>query len=401
MTLEAAARGAMFRAPLVIVALLVIASAVVRNGAVHADPGISRDGPGRLWSGHPLTLQSRAMAEVGEAARNGEAAGAATMQMLDQLAIKAPLSIEPVLVAAVAAQDRGDLARAEQLFRLAEQRQGRSLPPHFFLADMYLRTGRLSEGLREVVNLVRLSPNGVASGGPYLAQFAQDPENWPALRWTFRDQPELVDPVLAALAQDPANARAILALADASHRGPGAKWLPALLGSMVKSGQYRQARALWAATANIKGASAATIHDPAFTDGNSPPPFNWELAQSPVGLAERRQGSGLHVIFYGSQGGMLTRQMLILEPGNYRMRMRSSGQISDPLGLSWSVRCDQGKAPLAQFPMRTPGSYNWTFTVPAGCAAQWIELNGRAQDMSGRSDLVISGLELTREPSNG
>ena len=46
MTVEAAARGAMFRAPLVIVALLVLASVVVRNGAVHADPGISRDGPG-------------------------------------------------------------------------------------------------------------------------------------------------------------------------------------------------------------------------------------------------------------------------------------------------------------------------------------------------------------------
>ena len=146
----------------------------------------------------------------------------------------------------------------------------------------------------------------------------------------------------------------------------------------------------------------AALHDPDFTDRRSPPPFNWELAQSPVGLAERRPGSGLHVIFYGSQGGMLARQLLTLAPGNYRLRMRATGQISDPLGLSWSVRLAPGrKAPLAQFPMRSPGTFNWTFNIPAGCAAQWIELNGRAQDMSGRSDVTISGLTLSGGGNNG
>jgi hypothetical protein len=282
------------------------------------------------------------------------------------------------------------------LYRLAEVRQGRSLPPHFFLADLYLRSGRTAEGLREVVNLTRLAPGGLGSGAPYIAQYAQDPANWPRMRAIFRDQPGLVDPVLTALAQNPANARAILALAGAGHRGPDAVWLRPLLGAMIGAGQYRQARALWAGLANVAPTPGALLHDAGFNDSSSPPPFNWDLGQSSVGLAERRRGSGLHVIFYGSQGGPLVRQLLILPPGTYRLALRASGEVSGPQALSWSVTCDKSPTPLATFPMRVPGRYSWPFNIPPGCAAQWLQLDGRAQDFSGRSDMVISGLTLSR-----
>lgn len=379
---------------LALVALLVLGIAVVRNAAVRAFAPTNPGAAVQWWNGNPLAEKSLAMARIGEAARSGRPAAPAVMQALDDVAVKEPLAIEPLLVRAVSAQTAGDLAQAERLYRLAEARQGRSLPSHFFLADLYLRSGRAADGLREVANLVRLSPNGVASGALYLAQYSRNPENWPQTRAVFRRQPPLVDPVLIALAQDPANARAILALADTAHRGPNAVWLRPLLRAMIDAGQYRQAQAYWAGLANVRPAPGTLVHDGDFSDGRSPPPFNWELTQSSVGLAERRRASGLHVIFYGSQGGPLVRQLLILPPGNYRLSLDASGQVADPQALSWSVLCDKSPTPIATFPMRGPGAYGWSFTIPSGCAAQWLQLNGRAQDFTGRSDIVISGLAL-------
>ncbi|MGH6783819.1 MAG: hypothetical protein ACREBP_04255 [Sphingomicrobium sp.] len=300
----------MTRRLLALAALLALAILVVRNGAVRAfaptDPGAAA----WWWPGHPLAETSLAMAAVGEAARSGRPAGPATMRALADVAVRDPLAIEPLLVRAVDAQTAGDLGLAERLYRLAEARQGRSLPPHFFLADLYLRSGRAADGLREVANLARLSPGGLGNGAPYIAQYAQDPANWPGMRAIFRDQPGLAVPVLTALAQDPANAKAILALASAEQRGPEAAWLRPLLDAMIAAGQYRRVRALWAGLANVAATPATLIHDSEFTDSRSPPPFNWDLAQSSVGLAERRRGSGLRVFFYGSQGGSLVRQML-------------------------------------------------------------------------------------------
>ena len=392
---EPGVEASVTRRLLALVALLVLGIAVIRNAAVRAFAPTNPGAAVQWWNGNPLAERSLAMARLGEAARSGRPAGPAVMQALDDVAVREPLAIEPLLVRAVSAQTAGDLALAERLYRLAEARQGRSLPPHFFLADLYLRSGRAVDGLREVANLGRLSPGGLSSGAPYIAQYARNPANWPQMRAVFRDQPGLVDHVLKALAQDPANALAILALADRAHRGPDAVWVRPLLDGMIGAGQYRQARALWAGLANVTPGPGALIHDPDFSDGRSPPPFNWDLGQSPAGLAERRQGSGLHIIFYGSQGGPLVRQLLILPPGSYRLALRASGQFSDPQALSWSVRCDKLPAPLAILPMRSPGAFKWSFTVPAGCAAQWLQLDGRAQDFTGRSDIVIPRLELS------
>lgn len=391
----------MIRRFFVLAAVAVAAIAVVRNGAVLALASSKPAVAERLWSGHPTVQRTAAMAQVGEAARSAQPAGPAAVSALDSVAVRDPLAIEPLLVKAVMAQDAGDSARAERLYALAEARQGRALPPHYFLAELYLRSGRVVDGLRELANLARLSPGGVSSSAPFVAQYARDPGNWPRIRAIFRTQPELVNPVLVALAQDPANARAILALAGPTPRNSTAPWLPPLLGSMIAAGRYAEARSLWFTTGGATAASDALVHDPDFADNRLPPPFNWELAQSPAGLAERSRGSGLHVIFYGSQGGLLARQLLVLAPGQYQISLRVAGQVSDPQAVAWSVRCDKAPLPLAIFPIRGPGISTWSFSVPAGCPAQWLQLDGRAQDINGPSDLSIARIDLRSGGRNG
>lgn len=390
----------MIRPVLVAIAALILAAAVVRNAAVSAWTPDDPAKAARLWAGHPAVERAQAMAAVGTSARQGAAADSATLARFDAIAAKEPMAIEPLLVRGIEAQSKGDLARAERLFKLAEARQGRALAPHYFLADLYLRSGRVEGGLREVANLSRLSAAGAGQGAPYLAEFARAPANWPQVRKVLASQPDLIDPVLDSLAVDPDNLRAVLALADTSRLNAEAHWVPIMLNAMIKANRAGEARALWARmTGNPAG--ARLVHDPDFRDARSPPPFNWELTQSAVGLAERQPGAGLHVIYYGSQGGSLVRQLLVLGPGDYRLGIEASGRIADPAALNWTVTCGNQGATVATLPMPAGGNRTWRFSIPAGCSPQWLSLNGREQDMSGQSDILIRRIRMERLGGNG
>jgi len=389
----------MIRPILVVIAALILAAAVVRNTAVAAWTPDDPSKAARLWPSHPAVQRAEAMAAVGSSARQGDAADAVTIARFNSIAASEPMAIEPLLVRGIEAQSKGDLVRAERLFKLAEARQGRALAPHYFLADLFLRSGRVEDGLREVANLSRLSEAGVGQGAPYLAEFARAPANWPRMRKVLASQPDLMDPVLDTLAANPDDLKAVLALADSNRLNAEAHWVPIMLNSMIKADRAGEAQALWARmTGNPVGAS---LHDPDFRDARSPPPFNWELTQSAVGLAERQAGAGLHVIYYGSQGGALVRQLLILGPGDYRLAIESSGRIADPSALNWTLTCGNRGAPLATLPMPAGGNRSWRFSIPAGCSPQWLSLIGREQDMSGQSYILIRRIRIEKVGGNG
>jgi hypothetical protein len=314
---------------------------------------------------------------------------------MDDAAAKAPLAPEPYLVRGVQAQIAGDQATAEKAFLAAQWRDPRSMPAAYFLANDYFRTGRALQGLQQTVILARLSPSGATAAAPFLAAYAQDPANWPKMRALFRSQDWLEGAVLAALARDPRNTDAILALADAGHRRPESDWLPVLLSSLIADGDYARARTIWS---SIGGGRAAvdTVFDTGFSAPEPPPPFNWSLTSSTIGLAERQPGGRLHAIFYGNVDGVLARQLVMLPAGTYRMEMQLVGTPVHPEALQWSIRCDKSQEPIAGASADEVASRGWDFQVPAGCAAQWLELSGRSGDVAQQSDVTISGLSLKR-----
>jgi hypothetical protein len=382
------------RLAVVLLAALALAAAVVRTALVGAYAERQPERAARWWSDHPAVLRGEALAEQGRAARIGAPPGPAARERLNRLALAEPTAIEPLLVAALEARERGDIAKAERLFVIARNRDPRALAPHFFLAEYYVVTGRLREGLAAIAGLARLAPGGAAASAPFIAQVARDKARWPAIRAVFAEQPSLADPVLGLLAADPANARSVIALSGPERSGKS--WYPILLDTLVKAGRGREARALWARDAGVADAGAL-IHDGRFTDGRSPPPFNWQLAGSAIGLTERQRGGGLHVIFHGTQAGALARQLLVLEPGTYRLSAEMRGRIADPRALSWLVECPGAAAPVASLPVERSGMLAGRFTVPAGCGAQWLSLVGRPGDIGGDSEVTIASVALARE----
>lgn len=380
---------------------VILAVMVIRNAAVAALAERSPDAAARIWPTHPAAEISLGMTEIGRAARLRKPLPPTLFAMINDAALKAPLAPEPFLVRGVQAQLAGNAPLAVGAFAAAARRDPRSLPAHYFLADTLFRSGHTSPALKEIGVLARLAPGGVASLAPYLAAYAKDPRTWPQLREIFGSTPELEDAALTVIAADPANVGTVMALADEQHRGKNAIWLPTLVNSLVAAGQYAKAHEVWESISNARTAPGALLYDPRFVEPNAPPPFNWVLTSSPVGLAERRPGGGLHVIFYGREDGPLARQLLVLSPGRYRISISLGGNAGDAQGLTWSVRCDKSDTALAALPLGITASRQLSFAVPAGCAAQWMELSGISSDVSHQSDVTIKSVNLVPEQPNG
>lgn len=319
--------------------------------------------------------------------------------MIDDAAAKSPLASEPFLVRGVQAQTAGDMRVATRAFLAAQWRDPRSLPAAYFLADHYFRAGDPLRGLSETALLARLSPGGDAAVTPYVATYAQNPANWPQMRALFRAQEGLEDGVLAALAQDSRNSKSILAIADARHRAPTSPWLPILLNSLIRDGDFGQARAIWSSIGRANVGSAL-LYDSGFSSPDAPPPFNWTFASSTVGLAERQPGKGLRLIFYGNEDGVLASELLLLPPGAYHLQMPLIGSPVHPESIRWSIRCVKATEPVASLAVDQAAAHGWTFDVPANCPAQWLELSGRSGDVSQQADVTIGPVRLVRAVAN-
>lgn len=379
-----------------VVAVILCATQVVRNAVVAALAQSRPAAAQQFWSDHPATEISVAMTEIARSARGRRAIPASVFELMADAAAKEPLAPEPYLVRGVQAELAGDGLVAQRAFEQAQWRDPRSLPAAFFLADRYFRLGDSSRGLREIAALARLSPNGPETVAPYLAAYASNPANWGALKNVFRANPRLAEPALTALASKIETAPAVLALADPSQKLAERHWLEPLLSTLIEAGAVAQAHDIWLREAAIRTQPGALIYDRSFTDKAAPPPFNWALTSSTVGVAERQAGGRLHLIFYGREDGFLASQLLLLPAGSYVLSMQLLGDPVRARALSWSVWCEKGDAPLASATLDTVAARGLHIEVPAGCAAQWLRLGAVSSDLSQQADLTISGLRLEK-----
>jgi hypothetical protein len=378
-----------------------LAVQVVRNAAVEALAQAMPQTAARLWSDHPEVLAQSGMIAIGAATGKGQPVPPQALEDVYASALKAPLLAQPLLVRGVQALQEGKQGLARAAFIAAERRDPRALPAHYFLADLDLASGNVTHGLSELAALAALAPEGATSVAPFVATAARDRRNWPAVRELFRRNPNVVGPTLSRLAVDPGNAATILALAGGAAPAAKEAWLGPLLGSMTAAGKYSEARDLWASQSNVRVSSDSPLFDSAFSKAGPPPPFNWALTSSPVGLAERAPGGRLHAIFYGQQDGPLARQLLVLKPGTYRLTMRISGDPERREALNWSATCDKSSTPLATIDLATASRQPWSFTVPSSCPAVWLELAGEAEEIAKAADVTISELRMTRVGANG
>lgn len=374
-----------------IAAALLIALLAVRNGAVRALSRTNPDLAAKIWPGHPDGEVARSMAAIGRSVANGSQVGPAIFARFDAIARQSPLTPEPFVVAGIRKDLAGDAKGAERAFEDARLRDPRSLPTRYFLAQHYLRTNDL-RALPEIAVLARLSPGAAQAMTPYLAAFAKRPAARRPLNALFRADPVLQTAVLSALAADPANAGLVNEL-GAVRPGSDAPWIGILISSLIDRGEYRQARSLWARRWMIAQSAGSGLFDPQFRNRSAQPPFNWELTSSRIGLAER-QPEGLHLIYYGEDDGVLARQLVILDPGAYRLLAAVSGAEMSGSTIEWNVRC--ANPSTVKDPAIGPLGKVLAFTVAADCRATWIEMLGHSDDAGRRVEIDVRAATLTK-----
>jgi len=377
----------------IIIALLIDVQ-IVRNAAVLLYAPSKPMLAAKFWPTHPATEISLSTTEIARAARDRRAAPPSAFAMMTDASSKEPLAPEPFLVRGVNAELARDGAVAQKAFEAAQWRDPRSLAAASFLADRYFRAGDLERGLREIAALARLSPAGPSSVGPYLAAYATNPTNWPALRNFFQTNHGLYEPIMAALAANMATVPAVLALAQPNEKAATADWLAPLLNTLVAHGQYDEAREIWEKMTGAQLRSGQLIYDASFSDRSSPPPFNWTLGSSMVGLSERQPGGRLHVIFYGQEDGFLANELLLLQPGSYRLSMQLLGDTARAHTLNWSIWCDKAAAPISSVTLDAAAERGWSFVVPKDCPAQSLKLSGVSSGVPQQSDVTIADLRL-------
>ena len=379
-----------------------LAALIVRNTTAVAFSESDPESAAEVWPSHPAVEISRGMIAIAAAARQRQAVTPEILQSVYDASRKDPLAPEPFLVRGVEAQLAGDPTVARAAFAAAQRRDPRSLPARYFLAEDAFRQGDAASGLRQIVTLARLAPYGASSLAPYLAAYAIDRSTWPQLRIVLRgENPELAAATLQSLAKDPANADVILAFADQRQRDPRSPWISALLSSLVSAGEYGKARSVWAELSHVRPNSQMLIFDPGFSRPDVLPPFNWTLTSSTVGLAERRPGGGLHVIYYGQEDGALASQLLVLSPGGYRFTMRASGDLAAAQPLQWRLVCANSNAEIAAAPFASAGRSGWAIIIGESCGAQQLQLFGSSSDLPRQVDVTINQLSLTRDMPRG
>ena len=380
---------------LIVAALLAVELARLTLATGYADtrPALAE----RLAPQLPAVLVSTAMAEVGQAAAQGQVPPQSALDRLRTLGRVAPLRPEPLLVQGAMAQKSGDLERAEQLLVEARERSPRSAAARFLLADLWLSQGRIPEGLGEMAALSRLLPQSTAQIAPALAQYARTPGAESELERLVVGNPQLEQPLLAALAADPGNLKLILELDAAVPTPPRREappWQGIVLNGLIARGDFGEAYALWRRLARYSG-PRPLLFNPEFRDLPAPPPFNWDLRSSNGGLAESA-GGRLRALHYGRDDAVLATQLLLLSPGRYRFQVNSSGTIS-PGALRWRLICLPSKKVAMQLELTQAGPSQAAVEVPgSGCGAQRLELQGLPQDMPKESDVLIGPIALQR-----
>ena len=366
----------------------------VRSAGVAAFAGTAPERAAAFWPGHPDVLTGQALAAIGRAAAEGRPPGEDALNLLREAALRQPLGVEPLLAEGTARLARGDAAAAERLLVAALRRDPRSAAGRYLLADLYLRGGRVREGLEQVVALGRRYPPAVEQMAPALAAVAASEGVVDLVRPMLARDPVLRGAVLNKLARDGAQAERVLVLA-----GDGQKpepWHARLVQALVERGEYGRARAVWSRLSGSAVAEGAALFNARFSGSSAPPPFNWELGGGAGGLAEPGRGGRLRIIYYGREPVVLARQLVLLAPGAYRLTHQLSGSQADAGALEWAVRCARDGAELLRG--RPAAVTELRFSVPAGCRAQWLELRGVPWELERTTSVELSGLGLAREP---
>lgn len=355
-------------------------AAVVAFAALASANGLDRaaavNGGVASWVPQPLRAEAyRAQAEA--ALRAGEFGAA-------ELAARQAINADPVdpRSAALLGASRlaaGRPAAADQAFRVAARFGWRDPLTQLYFMDAALNDGQPRMAALRLDALLRQAPYFPVRD-MLLARFTATEAGRQALAERLALRPAWLDAFLGGGADLPVaalEARAGVAEAIPGERLGCARVAP-LVTRLVNKGSARSAKQLWLAQCP---AAAKGIADPGFAAAgrsSNPTPFEWNLAASgDVSAAPAAAPqSGLLARLSAPASRPIAWQMLVLEPGRYRLTGRAvyaDGTMAKSFALSLPCRFGD-RTPLEITPGKAAGSFSADVEVDAACSGRYLTL---------------------------
>lgn len=257
--------------------------------------------------------------------------------------------------------------------------------------------GQGTLSLTELGKLVHLVPGAAGQLAPKIALSVQQAGGLPKVRALVAQNPELRDDVMRAMSTNARNLGFVLNLSTPTSSND---WQPVMIQSLIAAGEFDRAFELWRQANWVDGSSLRRqlLFDPGFRTSLAPP-FGWTLTNGVSGIAEPAEGGGLHLVAYRREAFVAASQTLILAPGTYRLEQKVSVTTGNISGLDWRLTClvSEGKiGSVVGSAVVLAGDFEGKFDVPAGCAAQRIELNIAEADMPETLDVTFGSIALSK-----
>jgi hypothetical protein len=403
------------RQPAVIARLAVIAPVAVALLYICVSVGIANFGQVRALDPE-LALRyapfdARARASLSEAIltisarRGGDSAPAGSLAR--EAIARDPTIVSAWRTLAILAELRGDRIGATRLFHFAERLSRRDLPTQLWLIEERVAADDIPGALRHYDVALRTSPEASSLLIPVLVSATSSNAIVGPLAQLMATNPPWLSDLMARFSEGSPSAPNLAALLQAFTHGrslPRSETMSAIIGRMVNNRDFEPA---WRIHRLLRRISPAELYlrNGGFSDSESLSPFDWQFANEgdlqagPILLTGAGQGPVLEMHTGAGQSGTVARQLLVLAPGPYSLSA-TMGPIGDAgsAQLRWNLSCAGAPSNTIGETVtrigRNPEVMRATFRVPAGCAAQWLKLDLRADSDSAEGSAWADSVEI-------
>ena len=347
--------------------------------------GYAKDARPPEKRGSPLPLDSR------ELQRAGRLAHAALERDVTKT--------EALAIYGAALNAKGQVAAAGSAMRAADSLTKRNLLSRIWLIEDSSKKNDSRRLLHNVDIALRVSASAQDQMFPFLARALQDETMVPEFVDVLRLDPPWIEPFLyTAITSGYAtkNLARIYNELGRKYDHQGQELAPLLMQQLVAQQLFPEVFALGK---QLKGPNGASIADPAFAKPAGLEPLSWELSSTSNFDAARGTDSfgktGLAIISSGSGAEVVARELLQLRPGLYRFANSVTSDLGEiSLDLEWRLRCATSGVTLGTFNPVKDKAAQWT--VPAGCAYQWLELYVDAEAAVGGENVFLTPVSLVQ-----
>ena len=301
----------------------------------------------------------------------------------------------------------GDKARAARMFALSNAISRRSLPTRLWLIQRSVDRGDVAGALANFDIALRTSEVAPEILFPVLAGATSDPAlTGPIARMLDRPSDWRIMFLNHAIDEggNPADiGRIILEMRDRGALSDN-QVDQKLVAALVADAEFELARRVHDAY-HPTVRNRPLVADPDFSRPGQSFPFGWGLGTDGEAWAARDLVDGRPALLYRSTSsgeGPVATQLLLLPAGQYRIAAKSAGATTDPASPPfWTLTCGERNGrqiALLDQPVQSGRLASTDFTVPAGCAGQWLALNLRPSEQAGGQSGAIAGVSVIPEP---